>query len=89
MYAFDDFADTPVDIKAIQINSVSRKDDSGTKTVRAVTRPASTNFLGASKSPQDGVYTNEIEILNENPETEAAWTESGFNATEFGIEIES
>ena len=89
LYTVDNLADTPLDFKAIQINNVVRKDDSGTKTVRAVVRPASTNFFGASKSPVDGTYTNEIEILNEDPETEAAWTESGFNATEFGLEIET
>ena len=89
LYAFDDLAETPIEIKAIQINSVVRKDDAGAKTVRAVIRPTSTNFVGDSKSPQDGVYSNEIEILNEDPETEAAWTEAGFNATEFGLEIVS
>ena len=89
LYTVDNLAETPLDFRVVQINSVVRKDDSGTKTVRAVVRPASTNFFGASKSPVDGTYTNEIEILNEDPNTEAAWTESGFNATEFGLEIET
>lgn len=89
LYTVDDITDTPITIHAIQINSVVRKDDSGTKTVRPVIRPTSTNFFGASKSPQDGVYSNETEVLNEDPETEMAWTKSGFNAAEFGIEIET
>ena len=57
--------------------------------MRSVTRPTSSNFFGASKSPSAGSYHNEIEILNEDPETGLAWTESGFNATEFGVEIET
>lgn len=89
LYTVDNLAETPLDIRAIQINNVVRKDDAGTKTIRPVIRPVSTNFFGVSKSPQDGTYTNEIEILNEDPETEAAWTESGFNATQFGVEIET
>ena len=87
LYTVEDLAETPLDFKAVQINSVIRKDDSGVKSVRMVIRPTSTNFFGGNIDPQDGVYTNEIEILNEDPETEAAWTESGFNATEFGLEI--
>ena len=89
LYTFDDLATTPNSIKAIQINSITKKSDAGSRTIRSVTRPVSTNFLGASKSPSVASYINEIEILNEDPETGLAWTEAGFNATEFGIEIEA
>ena len=89
LYTFDDLATTPADIFAVQINNVARKDDVGTRTIRSVIRPTSTNFFGASKSPSAASYFNEIEILNEDPETGLAWTESGFNATEFGVEIET
>ena len=88
LYTFDNLTASP-NIKAVQLNSVIRKDEIGARTIRTVTRPASTNFFGASKAPSAISYLNEIEILDQNPETAANWTKQDFNATEFGVEIET
>ena len=89
LYTFDDLATTPDVIHAVQINGIMRKTDAGSRTVRTVIRPASTNFFGINRAPSVASYINEEEIYDEDPETGLAWTESGFNATEFGIEIET
>lgn len=88
LYTFDNLTGS-AKIKAVQINNVVRKDEIGARIIRVVTRPASTNFFGVSKAPSAVSYINEIEILEQNPETAANWTKPGFNATEFGIEIET
>ena len=93
LHTFDDLATTPDDIKAVQINHVVMKTEAGSRTMRSVIRPVSTNrfgsSLGLSYSEDTDAYINEFEVYDRDPETDAAWTESGFNATEFGIEIET
>lgn len=93
LHAFDDLATVPDGIRAVQINNVVRKTEAGSRTMRSVTRPASTNFFGTSKSlsfSEDvDAYVNEFDVYDEDPETNLAWTESGFNATQFGIETET
>ena len=89
LYTFDNLATTPVDIFAVQVNNVIRKTEAGSRTMRTVVRPVSTNFFGTKIAPSFSSYINEEEIYNENPETGLAWTESEFNATEFGVEIET
>ena len=89
LYTFDDFAVPPNTIHAVQINMVTKKDDAGARTIRSIIRPISTNIEGDSKSPSDGSYSNEIQIYDLNPEITGVWTEAAFNATEFGIKIQS
>ena len=88
LYTFDGLTGS-ANIKAVQINNVVKKTDAGSRTMRAVTRPTSTNFFGASKGMSVVSYLNEIEILEQDPETAAIWTKARFNATEFGIETET
>ena len=89
LYTFDDLATTPDVIHAVQINGITRKTDAGTRTMRAVARPVATNFFGSSRAISVASYVNEEEIYDLNPETSLAWTEALFNATEFGVEIET
>lgn len=89
LYEVDDFADTPSAIHAVQINAVSKKVDAGGRTMRIVTRPVSTNIFGASINPSAASYVNETQVYDLDPEVSSAWTESTFNDTEFGIEVET
>jgi hypothetical protein len=88
LYTFDNLASADT-VHAVQVNNVVKKDDAGSRTVRAVTRPVATNFFGDSKSPSNGSYTNETHVYDVSPETSIAWTESEINGTEFGVEIEA
>lgn len=90
LYTFDDLAVTPATIHTIQINMVVKKDDAGGRTIRSMTRPVSTNIESTEiYSPSNGSYLNFMKIYDLNPEVSSAWTESTFNATEFGITIEA
>ena len=89
LYTFDDLATTPDTIYAVQVNNILTKTDAGSRTMRSVTRPVATDFFGASRAIPAGSYVNTEEIYDLNPETSLAWTEALFNATEFGIEIET
>ncbi len=89
LYTFDNFVDTPNTIHAIQINMVTKKDDAGSRTIRSIVRPVSTDIEGDTKSPSDGSYSNEMQIYDLNPEVTGVWTETTFNATEFGIKIQA
>lgn len=88
LYEVDDLAVTPSAIHAVQINNVVKKDEAGSRAMRSVVRPVTTNLFGSVQSPSNGSYSNEITIYDLNPELSVAWTESTFNATEFGIEVQ-
>lgn len=88
LYGFDDLT-VAKKIHVVQNNSVVKKDDAGARTTRLITRPVSTNFFSASKSPSAGAYSNEIQVFDNNPETSLPWTTSQVNAAEFGVEIDT
>lgn len=89
LYNFDDLPEVPDAIHAVQVNFVAKKDDAGARTMRAVTRPVSTQFFGDIESPSDGAYLNFSKVYDLNPETSAIWTRSLLEATEFGVEIQA
>lgn len=89
LHTFDDLPETPDTIFGVQLNTLVKKDDAGTRTIRAVARPTSVDKFGTGKSPSNGSYRGEQEIWEDDPQATAAWTESTLNATEFGIEIET
>ena len=92
LYEVEDLKETALSIEAVQVNIVVRKDEAGTSSVRSLIRPLTTNFAGVTVFPSFGEdpadsYVNEFDVYDKDPETDLAWTEAGFNATEFGIEI--
>lgn len=89
LYTFGNISGTPSAIQGVQVNQVVKKDDAGSRTIRAVARPTSTNFFGDPKSPSTGSYTDETHIWEQNPQTDLDWTQSNLDATQFGIEIET
>lgn len=89
LYTFDDLAASVTTVHAVGVNFVAKKDDSGSRTMRAVTRPVVTNKFGDIESPSNGSYLNFTKIYDLNPETAAAWTPTLLNATEFGVEIQA
>jgi hypothetical protein len=60
-----------------------KKSDSGTCTVALVVRHSGTDYVGSDLSPGMS-YTYGLAITQTNPGTSAQWTESDFNAAEFG-----
>jgi len=60
-----------------------RKTDAGVCTIAPVIRHSGTDYPGAAISPGTA-YAYGLQIAATNPGTAAAWTESDFNAAEFG-----
>lgn len=87
LYAFGDLSHDPAAIHAVQIVSVTRKEDSGTAVLQTKSRVGgTTRDAGASFGPATSYAMTRV-ILDEDPDTAAAWTQSGINAAEFGLEV--
>ena len=87
-YVMADFPTVGGTVFAAQANFHSKRDATGSRTLRALARPTSTDHNGASQS-QTTSYKNYREIWQLNPQTAAPWTEANLNAAEFGVEISS
>jgi len=91
--AIDSFAFTDISVLTslvlgVQANLLARKDDAGTRTLRAIARVGGTNYEG-SDLPLSDTYLDQQQIWALNPATAAAWTESEINDTEFGYKVQS
>jgi len=71
-------------ILAVQVNTMARV-DSGSASIAAVTRPVAANTLGATIVLGTG-WVDALEVFEQDPEAAADWTDSTFNAAEFGYE---
>jgi len=84
LYAFAD-APAGADIRAVQVLAAVRKGAEGPGQVTLVTRSSSTDYDGAAQGIGGTTYSYVRQVLETDPATAAAWSESGFNAAEFGI----
>jgi hypothetical protein len=75
-------------IFGVQLNIAARKDDAGSRTLRSLTRVSSTDYEGASQNVGTD-YRVYRQILEQNPNTAAAWTESQINTAEFGYKVQA
>jgi len=85
-------ASNAVAVLAIAPVVIVEKDDAGANTMRVIVKSSATEVdNGADLSPTSGAYgyfptaSSTQWILQTNPNTSAAWTLSGFNAIEVGI----
>jgi len=79
---------TPLTVDCVAVNAINRKDDAGTKTVRAHIFSNATNSDGATTSPSTS-YTNTQDIFALNPDGSVAWTGTSVDALKAGFEIVS
>jgi hypothetical protein len=87
-FTFADLTALNASILGVQANILARKDDAGTRLLRAVARVGSTNYEGADLTLTDS-YIDHRTIWNQNPATASAWTESDINAAEFGYKVQA
>ncbi len=73
-------------VLGIQTNLMAKKDDAGTKELAPTIRSGSTDYDGTTVSVNSS-YRVHSEIWEEDPDTSAAWTDSGVNAMEFGPKL--
>jgi hypothetical protein len=84
-FTFQPLGATPSSIMCVQTVYDVRKNDAGTRQVADYCYSGGTGVAGATNNPGNTylMYTN---VLAQDPHTSAAWTASGLNAAEFGVE---
>lgn len=85
-YAFPNMAHTPANIYGVQVCVYAKKDDAGARSVCSVTRSGGADTDGATQALSTS-YRYYLEVLETDPATAAAWTQSGYNAAEFGLKV--
>lgn len=85
-YSYTNLATTNGTVFGVQVNMITRMDDSGANEVAPVVRPGTINHIGTSYAPTQ-LYTNPTEMFLTNPDTTQAWTIAQVNASEFGIKL--
>lgn len=84
-YAIDDVV-AGADIKAVQVNVMARKTDAGAAAVAAVVRGGGVDRVHATPIGIGSTsYFDQRFIYEKDPETDAAWVDTGFNGSEFGL----
>lgn len=84
-YDFENLTSITGSIFGVQVNAYAQKSDSGARSIKIDARSGTTDSAGASQAlaTAPAYY---LRILEQDPATSAAWTESGFNAAQFGPE---
>jgi hypothetical protein len=85
-YAFANMLHTPTTIHGIQICMNARKDEGQLRSICSVIRSGGSDTDGASLA-LGTTYRYQIQIQETDPDTAAAWTQSGFDAAEFGCKV--
>jgi hypothetical protein len=75
-------------IFGVQVNMAARKDDAGGRTLRSLTRVSGNDYEGDSQNVGTD-YRVYRQIIEKNPNTTAAWTESEINGAEFGYKVQA
>ena len=84
LYTFPPLAGSS--IFAVAVNLRACKDDSGTRSVRALAKSASTTAdNGTDFALSQSVYADYVGIFETDPNTGVPWTVAGVNAAQFGI----
>ena len=83
LYGYQDLTGTPAAIMAVQVATVARKDDAGSRSLRAVLKSGATTANGATRvlGTSYALYDDRFEV---DPATEAAWTKAGVDALQAG-----
>lgn len=85
-YAFPNMAHTPAAIYGVQVSMNARKDDAGLRSICSVTRSGGSDTDGATQALSTS-YNYYRQILETDPNTSVAWTQSGVNSAEFGVKV--
>lgn len=85
-YATANMSHTPSAINGVQVNMYARKDDAGLRSIASVTRSGGADTDGATRALSSG-YQYHSQIIESDPNTAAAWTQSGYNNAEFGVKV--
>jgi len=73
-------------IYGIQVNTVCRETDATTFSLKTLSKTGTTTSADTAQTIGTTNYTNLYRILETDPDTTSAWTESGLNSAQFGYE---
>jgi hypothetical protein len=88
LYNFENISETPNTIDGVSVVSSMKKTGAGARTAKIVCQSDGTNEESTEISPSTD-YQYLPAIYEDDPATGTAWTESGLNAAQFGIKVES
>lgn len=88
-YTYADLLSTSGTVYGTQQMLLARKDDAGVRSIKTVCRSGTTDYPNSNTHTVADSYEYYMDILEEDPDTAAAWTISGVNAAEFGVELEA
>ena len=84
-YAVQDAPVAGGTIYGVQVNLSTKKTDAGSCSLAPIVRHSGTDQVGSAFNPGTA-YAFARAVYPTNPGTGAAWTESDFNAAEFGLQ---
>ncbi|MDD3028846.1 MAG: hypothetical protein PHS57_00990 [Alphaproteobacteria bacterium] len=87
-FSFSDLSVQNATVFGVQLNTLARKDDAGSRFLRAITRISGTNYEGTDAALSDS-YVDYLQLFEQNPSTSSAWTESAINNAEFGYKVQA
>lgn len=73
-------------IRGVQINTVCRETDATTFSLKTLVKTGTTTSADTAQTIGTTTYTNLHRIVELDPDTSSAWTESGINGAQFGYE---
>lgn len=85
-YGFTNLTPVTGTIMGVQVCNAALKDDAGARSVANIVRSGSTDATSATVALSTSQLFN-LSIQETDPNTSAAWTESGVNAAEFGTKV--
>jgi hypothetical protein len=86
LYEIANLSLTPTAIHAVQLATVARKTDSGSRTLRAIARSGTTTQNGATRTLGTS-YVLYDDILETDPATAGDWSQSAVNGLRIGVEV--
>lgn len=86
LFTYPNFSSTVRTIFGVQVNMYARKTDASSRDVASHTKSSSTSVDGTSQ-PVTQTYKFYNQILQTDPNTSAAWTETNLEAAEFGYKV--
>lgn len=89
LYNFGSLITVSGSIYCLQVDTWAKKDDIGSRTLNAVTRPTTVTFSGGAPLSLGNTYGYSTFQFEQNPQTAGYWTIAEINAAEFGVKQEA
>lgn len=86
-FDLEDLPETPIGVHAVAISTRATKTDAGSIEYKHHIDSNGTESAGAAISPSETGYALATTVYPTDPDTAAAWTESGVNAMKLGVEV--